>query len=227
MIIPSVVLVSLNLILAQRIFAWRHPVGGSRMSFWTFMNVTYFMVILVIGFTVFVAVFPFYHFLSKSVFENRAANKASSILVVVYSVTSLSLLGLAYFFGPAKDDKELYTYQPWWLESFSPFYFTPPGAAQQVAKIFIMRNGRHCLAPRVIASTHGYYNVIKGLSNQRGDMKHKKSLAIIAISTIFFFIGAVCRAISVFQDRFMEEGGVIYKPIIMYITCEGGFRINY
>ena len=37
LIIPSIILVSINLILAQRLFTWRHPVGGSRKLFWSIM----------------------------------------------------------------------------------------------------------------------------------------------------------------------------------------------
>lgn len=217
MIIPTIVLVSINLILAQRIFSWRHPVGGSRKLFWNIMNTMYGLVLVIIAITVFVAVFPFYHFLSPQVYNNlRSVNKASSILIVVYSVTSLNLLGLAYFFKPAKDDKELYSYQPWWLESFSPFYFVEKGAAKAASESFLRRNHYHRHAFRVIASTHGYYQVVKGLSNKRGDLKHNKSIAIIVTSTIIIFIGSICRAVAVFQDNRVEQGGVIYEPWIMY-----------
>ena len=34
LIVSTFIIVSANLILAQRLFTWRHPVGGSRKLFW-------------------------------------------------------------------------------------------------------------------------------------------------------------------------------------------------
>lgn len=88
-------------------------------------------------------------------------------MVIVYSLTATSLIGLSLWL-PTKKDENRYTYQPWWIESFAPFYFIKKGAAQEAAETFMKRNSNHRHATRVIAATHHHFKVVKGLSNQRG-----------------------------------------------------------
>ena len=62
LIVPAVVIVSANLILAQRLFTWRHPVGGSRKLFWFFMISLYSFVTVLVAVTVLASFVPYLNF---------------------------------------------------------------------------------------------------------------------------------------------------------------------
>lgn len=221
LILSTMVLVSFNLILAQRIFTWRHPVGGSRKLFWNTMFALYGIVLGIIAMTILASAIPYIYFLSeKSYGAYKKCVMASSILIIMYLLTSISLLSLAFFFKPTRKDENLYTYQPWWIESFSPFYYVEHNAAQKAEETFMKRNHNHRYAIRVIAATHHHYNMVEGLSNQRGDLKHNYSMALLATSTVFILIGAICRSIAVFQAKMKMDSTAICNPILMYI-CWG------
>lgn len=218
LIISSIMIVSLNLILAQRLFTWRHPVGGSRRLFWNIMFGLYFIVCLVVAMTIVAAAVPYLYFLSHYLYRGyKIVVMLSAILIIFYSLTSISLIGLSYFFEPTKKDENLYTYQPWWIESFHPLYFVKPFAAQEAEETFMKRNHNHRHAIRVIAATHHHSNMVEGLTNQRGDLGHNKSLGIVFASSALIFIGAIIRAITVFQSRINQEKGPACKPIVAYI----------
>ena len=184
LILPQVLLTSFNLILAQRIFTWRHPVGGSRKLFWGFMLGLYAIVCGVIAMTIVTAAGLQVFLLSHKNYLNYVrCIQATSILIILYSLTSMSLIGLAYFFKPTRKDENLYTYQPWWIRSFKPFYFVRKGEPQEAGASFLKRNHNHRYAIRVIAATHHHYNTVKGLNNERGDLTHNVSLMILAVTT--------------------------------------------
>ena len=65
LIVSTFIIVSANLILAQRLFTWRHPVGGSRKLFWGFMFATYGMVLVVIAITILASFVPYLYYLSE------------------------------------------------------------------------------------------------------------------------------------------------------------------
>ncbi|ODV80840.1 uncharacterized protein CANTADRAFT_25216 [Suhomyces tanzawaensis NRRL Y-17324] len=224
LILPSIFLTSFNLILAQRIFTWRHPVGGSRRLFWNLMITLYVFVAAIVAITVLASAVPYVNFLSdKNYTRWKKVVEASSILIILYSLTSISLIGLAYFFKPTAKDENLYTYQPWWVESFSPFYFVKPGAKEEAEETFMKRNHNHRHAIRVIAATHHHYNMVEGTTNQRGDLTHNYSLVIIAITTVLLLVGAVLRSIVVFEGNYHYKSGKLCQPVAMYI-CWGLFE---
>ncbi|ABN67952.1 conserved hypothetical protein [Scheffersomyces stipitis CBS 6054] len=217
-IIPFVIMVSFNLILAQRLFTWRHPVGGSRWLFWNFMFALYGFVCILLVVTIIASFFPYLYFLSyRAYFQYQQVVMATCILIIAYSLTSIALIALSYW-APTKKDENLYTYQPWWIESFHPFYFVQPFAAQKAEETFMKRNHNHRHAVRVIASTHHHYNVVEGLNNQRGDLKHNKSILILCASTLLIFVGTILRTIVVFQAKPIRLDKTVTKPVVMYIV---------
>lgn len=225
LVIPSVILVSFDLILAQRLFTWRHPVGGSRKLFWGFMFTMYAVVIILIAMTVVASFVPYIYYLSMKAYGSwKKVVQATSIIVILYSLTSMSLIALSYIFPPTTKDENLYTYQPWWIESFSPFYFVRPGAAQEAEETFMKRNHNHRHAIRVIAATHHHYNMVEGLTNQRGTLKHNISMGLICVTTILIFIGAILRCIVTFQNKTARDLSVLCRPVVMYV-CWGGFEL--
>lgn len=224
LILPSIILDSLNLILAQRIFTWRHPVGGSRKLFWGFMFGLYGLVLALIGMTIACAAVPYIYFLSAANYRRyQHAVQALGVLILLYTLTAIALVGLAYFFKPTRKDENLYTYQPWWIESFSPFYFVRKGAASEAQETFMKRNHNHRHAIRVIAATHHHYKLVEGLTNQRGTLEHNISLMIIFVTTLLLLVGALCRLVSLFQARMHKDASLICAPVAMYI-CWGFFE---
>lgn len=225
LIVPSIALSSFNLILAQRIFTWRHPVGGSTNLFWGLMYGFYTVVLGIVGMTIACAAVPYVYLLSQENYERyQKAVKASSILLILYPLTAIALIGLAYIFKPTRKDENLYTYQPWWIKKFSPFYFVEKNAAQNAEETFMKRNHNHRHAIRVIAATHHHYNTVEGLTNERGDVTHNTSLAIIFTTTLLIFVGAILRSITVFQARPQKNSSKVCAPVAMYI-CWGLFEV--
>ncbi|EGV60355.1 hypothetical protein PSN45_001886 [Yamadazyma tenuis] len=218
LIIPTIILVSFNLILAQRIFTWRHPVGGSRKLFWGIMFGFYGFVLGIVAMTIMASFVPYLHMLSQANYEKYIkVQQAAAILVVLYPFTAVSLIGLSYFFKPTRKDENLYTYQPYWIESFHPFYFVKKNASKEAEETFMKRNHNHRHAVRVIAATHHHYNMVQGLTNERGDLTHNMSLIIVSISTFVLFVGSLCRCIVVFQANYQKDSSAICSPIAMYI----------
>lgn len=217
LLIPQVILVSGNLILAQRLFTWRHPVGGSRRLFWNTMIALYCGVVVITAVTILASYVPYLNFLSSKSYQSwQAVVKALSITIILYSLTSVALIGLSYW-APTKKDEKRYTYQPWWIESFSPFYFVQHGAAQSAAETFMKRNSNHRHATRVIAATHHHYDSIEGLTTQRGTLEHNVSLWIISLTTLLVFVGSIVRCIIVFEGKRDEDASSITSPVCMYI----------
>ncbi|KHC65795.1 hypothetical protein MGE_02101 [Candida albicans P75010] len=201
LIVSTFIIVSANLILAQRLFTWRHPVGGSRKLFWGFMFATYGMVLVVIAITILASFVPYLYYLSeKSYLSWVKTVQFTSVLILAYCLTSVALIGLSFWL-PTKKDESRYTYQPWWIESFAPFYFVKKGAAQEAEATFMKRNSNHRHATRVIAATHHHFKMVKGLSTERGDLKHNVSMGLLIISTVLTLFGSIVRAIVVFQAR--------------------------
>ena len=218
LLVPSIVIVSANLILAQRLFTWRHPVGGSRMLFWGFMLSTYAFVVILIAVTILASFVPYLRFLSHKSYRNWIHTvQFTSIMVILYSLTSVALIGLSFWL-PTKKDELRYTYQPWWIESFGPLYFVKKNAAQRAERGFMKRNSNHRHATRVIAATHHHYKSVKGLSNKRGTLKHNISMGILIITTVLIFIAAICRCIVVFQARQHRFASPAENKYLMYVV---------
>ncbi|EEQ47233.1 hypothetical protein L150_02076 [Candida albicans Ca529L] len=201
LIVSTFIIVSANLILAQRLFTWRHPVGGSRKLFWGFMFGTYGMVLVVIAITILASFAPYLYYLSEKSYSSWVKTvQFTAVLILAYCLTSVALIGLSFWL-PTKKDESRYTYQPWWIESFAPFYFVKKGAAQEAEATFMKRNSNHRHATRVIAATHHHFKMVKGLSTERGDLKHNVSMGLLIISTVLTLFGSIVRAIVVFQAR--------------------------
>lgn len=67
-VIPNVLLVSTNLILAQRLFTWRHPVGGTRRLFWVFMISLYLLAAIILAVAILSSAIPYLYYLSTERF---------------------------------------------------------------------------------------------------------------------------------------------------------------
>lgn len=225
LILPTVLLPSYNLILAQRIFTWRHPVGGSRRLFWNLMLTLYAVVAGVVAMTIVASTCMNIYLLGAPNFQRYIhVIQASSILIITYSLTAVALIALAFFFKPTRKDENLCTYQPWWIESFSPFYFVRKGEPQEAAMSFLKRNHNHRFAIRVIAATHHHYKMVKGLTTERGDLTHNTSMMIIAATTLIILIGAILRSVVCFQARIMYERSAVGSAAMMYVWW-GGLEI--
>lgn len=231
LIVPTVLIASFNLVLAQRIFTWRHPVGGSRRIFWTLMWILYALVAGVVAMTIVTSAGLNIYLLSEANYARyKKVIMCTSVLIIVYSLTAVGLILLAWLFKPTKKDENLYTYQPWWIESFSPFYFVKKGEPQAAAISFLKRNHNHRYAIRVIAATHHLHKTVKGLTNQRGDLTHNVSLMIIGVTTLIILVSSILRSIICFQGRMMYFTSPVGSPAVMYVfwgALEFGVNLLY
>ena len=204
LIVSTFVIVSANLILAQRLFTWRHPVGGSRKLFWFTMMALYSIVCVIIAITILASFVPYLYFLSEKSYRSWIHTvQFTAVLIIAYCFTSVALIGLSFWL-PTKKDENRYTYQPWWIESFAPFYFVKKGAAQKAEETFMKRNSNHRHATRVIAATHHHFKMVKGLSNVRGDLKHNVSMGILIITTILILFVQLLEPLLFFKLENME-----------------------
>lgn len=218
LIFATIVTVSFNLMLAQRLFTWRHPVGGSRRLFWVIMLGLYAAVLVIAGCTIFTHFIPYFYFLSKHTFNQYwAFVQTTSIVVPLYILCAMILIILSVW-TPTSNDENLYTYQPWWIESFSPTYFVRKGAAQDAEQTFMKRNRQARHAIRVIAATHHYYNSVEGLTNQRGTLKHNWSFIIIVVSTLLNLVGALGRCVLVMENKDVAHSNGAVKSLFIYLT---------
>lgn len=218
-IVPAYYLVSLNLILTQRLFTWRHPVGGSRWLFWNTMFGLYLLACVFIAIIVLCTFVPYLYYLRRLVFHQWAEPvQGTAVVIVLYVLVLVILIVLSYAYPPLTKDENLYTYQPWWIESFSPFYFVEKGAAQRAEATFMKRNHNHRHAIRVIAATHHHYQVVQGLSKERGSLKHNMSILMVVVSTVLILVEALLRCVVVFEFRPQVYGGTVSKPVMGYVT---------
>ncbi|CAH2352915.1 hypothetical protein CLIB1423_08S04038 [[Candida] railenensis] len=225
LIISSVILITLNLVLAQRIFTWRHPVGGSSKFFWSFMLGMYGLVLGVIAMTIVAQSVPYLYFLSEANTRRYLRTlEASSILLCLYALTAIALVGLAYFFKPTEKDKSFYTYQAWWIEKFSPLYYVEKGASKKAEHSFLERSQEERNAVRVITASTQHHQNVTGVSTDRGALNHTWSILLIFTTSILIFVGAVIRCVTVFEDKTRSTQGSVCDPVVMYI-CYGLFEV--
>ncbi|KAK6894321.1 hypothetical protein K6H09_002670 [Candida tropicalis] len=218
LVLPTVLVASFNLILAQRIFTWRHPVGGSKPVFWSLMITLYALVAGVVVMTIVASAGLNVYLLSEANYARyKKVVMTSSILIILYSLCASALIILAWLFKPTKNDENLYTYQPWWIESFNPLYFVKKGEPQKAAASFMKRNSNHRHAIRVIAATDTHHNTVKGLSNDRGELKHNVSIVIVTVTTLIILVSSILRAVVCFQARMKYDAAPVGSAPVMYV----------
>ncbi|ODQ45355.1 hypothetical protein PICMEDRAFT_17820 [Pichia membranifaciens NRRL Y-2026] len=231
LVLPIVFLASFNLVLAQRIFTWRHPVFGNNNYFWYLMIALYSVVIAVVIMTIVAGVVPYLYFLSRSHYDMcRNVVKVTSILITLYSLLSLAFVLFTYLLPVSKANREALVYQPFWIKSFSPFYFPKKNAAQEGETVFLERYRNDPRTPkRTIVG--GGMDIIdnedkteveelreyEAVGEQKFSLKHNISICIILITSIFVFIGSLFRCIACFMDMVFLNQSWIYDPVVMYV----------
>lgn len=220
-IIPIVLLASFNLVLAQRIFTWRHPHIGSSNLFWSAMITIYVIVAGVVVMAILGAMIPYIYFLSEKHYSMcKRVSRAASILCVLYSVLALALVVGSFVFKSTKKARQVWTYQPWWIESFGVFYYVPKGACQDAEATFAMREPEAGHAVRIIATTTHYHNTLektKSVSSKSGKLDHNWSIAIISFTTVILLISSIFRCVSTFINSTYADQSWIFAPVVMYI----------
>lgn len=216
-VIPTTMLPSLNLILAQRYFTWKHPVYGSLKMFQILMYVIYAAVIIVIVMTIIAAAVQIDYFLGSSHFKmTRNVIEASSILIIIYSLIALILVSVSFIIPPTSNDKKFVTYQPTWIKSFKWNYFVEKGAAQREAELVTDEQKD---AIRVINSSSYHHETINQDSNEEtnDEMNHSNSILIIALSTLALIIADMFRCVSTFIHQYEFASSWIFDPVVMYV----------
>lgn len=231
LIIPTVFLASFNLVLAQRLFTWKHPIIGTKKLFWEGMLVLYSIVVAVVVMSIVAGVVPYLYFLNQSHYDMcRNVMKVTSVLIVLYSLLAAILVGAAFLFPTAKKDRESLIYQPFWIKSFHPTYFPKKNAAKLGEEVFVKRHAgdeRKPLRTVVGAGLRIIDDKEEPESEELTDfeeageeiftLKHNKSIAIVATTTLFVFLGAIFRCVGCFLDTTYATQGWIFKPVVMYV----------
>ncbi|QPG76472.1 hypothetical protein FOA43_003861 [Brettanomyces nanus] len=231
LIIPTVLLASFNLVLAQRLFTWKHPIIGTRKLFWWGMLALYSVVIAVVVMAIVAGLVPYLYFLSQSHYDMcRNAMKVASTLIVMYSLLSMILVGAAYLFPTSQKERDSLIYQPFWVKSFSPCYFPPKGAAKTGETLFIRRHAGDSRQPlRTIVGAgmklidnheepeSDELNDFENAGEEKFTLKHNMSIFIVATTTIFVFLGAIFRCVGVYLNQDYANQSWIFKPVVMYV----------
>lgn len=231
LILPIVFLASFNLVLAQRLITWRHPVFGNNKYFWYLMLTLYSVVVAVVVMTIVAGVVPYLYFLSRSHYDMcRNVVKVTSILITLYSLLSIAFVVLTYILPVTQSNKDALIYQPFWIKSFSPFYFTPKNAQKIGEELFVERFQNDSRTPmrtivgggmdtinNIESSELEELNEFEEIGDQKFSIKHNVSIFIITITSIFVFIGSLFRCIGCFMDMTFAHQSWIYDPVVMYV----------
>lgn len=231
LVLPIVFLASFNLVLAQRIFTWKHPVFGNTKIFWYAMLAIYSVVIAVVTMTIVAGVVPYLYFLSRSHYDMcRNVVKVTSILITLYSLLSIAFVIMTYIVPTSQSDKDALVYQPFWIKSFSPFYFPVKNAQSEGEDIFVQRYQNDAREPKRTIVGGGLdlselnendevaeLNEFEQAGEQKFSLKHNISVTIITITSVFVFIGALFRCIACFIDDTFASQSWIYDPVVMYV----------
>ena len=231
LIIPTVLLASFNLVLAQRLFTWKHPILGNKKFFWQSILALYAVVIAVVVMSIVAGVVPYLYFLSQSHFDMcRNVMKVTSVLIVLYSLLAMILIGAAYLFPTTEKDRQSLIYQPFWIKSFRPTYFPKRNASKEGELLFLRKHAGDSREPLRTVVGAGLrlidqkdepesdeLNEFEQSGEEKFALKHNQSIIIIAITTIFVFLGAIFRCIGCFLDTTYANQGWIFKPVVMYV----------
>jgi hypothetical protein len=231
LVLPIVFLASFNLVLAQRIFTWRHPIFGNNKWFWSIMLILYAVVIAVVVMTIVAGVIPYLYFLSRSHYDMcRNVVKVTSILVTLYSLLSIAFVIFTYICPLTEKNKNALIYQPFWIKSFHPFYFPPKNSQKEGERLFLEKYSNDERTP-VRTIVGGGLDIINNedvdeaeeldeyekAAEQKFTLKHNFSICIITITSIFVFIGSLFRCIGTFMDDVYATQSWIYDPVVMYV----------
>lgn len=220
-IVPIVLLASFNLVLAQRIFTWRHPHIGSKNWFWACMIIVYTVVTGVVVMAILGALIPYIYFLSEHHYTMcKQVVRAAAVLCVLYSVLAINLVVGAFLIKPTPKSDKIWTYQPWWIESFGLFYYVKKNACQKAEETFALREPSAEDAVRIIPSTIHYHNTlekVQSVTSKKGTLTHNTSIAIIALTTIILLISSIFRCVSTFIDQTYANQSWIFDKTVMYI----------
>lgn len=231
LVLPIVFLASFNLVLAQRIFTWRHPVFGNNKYFWFFMWIIYSVVIAVVVMTIVAGVVPYLYFLSRSHYDMcRNVVKVTSVLITLYSLLSIAFVAFTYVLPVTQKNKDALIYQPFWIKSFHPFYFPPANAQKEGEHLFVLKyagdertpkrtiaSGGLCTIDDVDITESEELNQFAAAGDEIFTLKHNVSIFIITITSIFVFIGSLFRCIGCFMDDTFANQSWIYDPVVMYV----------
>lgn len=148
--VGQLILQSLNLVLAHRIFTWRHPETGSHWLFVHFINLIYMVVLAVIVMAILGEALPFVYFMGQHHY-NMCKNvmKAAAVLNLFYASLPLQFLVVAYALKPGtiykrpkifnkftqREERPMpLVYQPSWIKSAQLFYYPQRGSQIQIYK---------------------------------------------------------------------------------------------
>ncbi|MBQ5153865.1 DUF3112 domain-containing protein, partial [Macrococcus caseolyticus] len=148
--VAQLILQSLNMVLAHRIFTWRHPETGSHWAIVHTITFIYFAVLAVIVTAILGEGLPFLYYMGQHHY-NLCKNvmKAAAILNLIYASLPLQFIAIAYALKPGtivkppkifnkitqQEERPMpLVYQPSWIKSAGLFYYPKKGSQIQIYK---------------------------------------------------------------------------------------------
>ncbi|KAH3687801.1 hypothetical protein WICPIJ_001209 [Wickerhamomyces pijperi] len=218
-VVPTVLLPSLNLILAQRYFTWMHPSYGSHWLMYAFNDYLYFLVVIFVLMTIVASSVQINYFLSqKHYMMTKQVIEAAAVVVVIYSVCSVCLIAFSTFVPRTSKDKKIKTFQASWVKSFGFTYWVAKDAAKEAAEA-VPEDMKHAI--RVINSTVYNYETVneeqEATEGHTSVLAHTPSIVIISFTTLLLFIADMFRCFATFKHQSKAHQSWIFEPVVMYV----------
>lgn len=214
----------INLILAQRIFTWRHPKFCTSRFFKFNIIFIYSVIFFDIIFSLVVFNIPFLYYMSDSSLKKvQKMQETAKIITCLYPFSAGTFILQAFMVKP-NGNPDVCVAQPYWIESFDFFYYVPRGAAKQAREAFINKSRRHKRAIRTIASSLHHYEVVEELQrvptyDRPTILNQNYSIWVVTVTTLLLLISTCTRCAATFIHKPVYEDRPIFRPVVFW-TCK-------
>lgn len=232
--VAQLILLGMNMVLAHRIFTWRHPETGNSLIFNLFMIWVYCLVLIIIAMAIVGQSIPYLYFLGHHNYNMcRNVVKAAAILNLYFAAMPIQLLFFGFLLPPgfapsflrAGDDIPP-VHQATWIKSAHLLYFP-----EHNSQVFVTPNFRNTI--RIIPSREPPGKGIhKNLHEPMHPDSPRISRAVLAVAvssvvlvfTTCFRVAAVFRGDSYGTSR--ADGSVAvafwpWEPYVQFIFYGG------
>ena len=232
--VAQLILLAMNLVLAHRIFTWRHPETGNSLFVNIYMIQIYLYVLVVIAMAIVGQSIPFLYFLDHHHYNMcRNVTKAAAILNLFFATMPCQLLALVYILRPGTVIPALGigetippVHQASWIKSAGIFYFP-----EHDSQVFVSPQHKHTIRIMPSREPPG-----KGFHKAFHEPMHPESPRIIvAVITVLVssivLIGTTCfRVAAVFHgenygtprpDGTVKVGYWPWHPYVQFVFYGG------
>lgn len=140
--LPELAVLVLNMLLAHRLFTWRHPETGNSIAFNLCIDAIYFLIVGVVLMGVLGQLLPYVRFMDASTQHKcNQVMQAAAVLNLLYALSPYLIIFLSYALKPGMIDHRVFrmpkmqvrenlpaVVQPSWIQSTGLFWFPAKGA---------------------------------------------------------------------------------------------------